>query len=308
MALFLVTDNALKDYVSEILQDGSNRQKATSLVLNAVKDWLQRFEIDWNSDYVFKPHERFAIIAILNKFVAPGDGRVVPAEFALQASMNFHQYDGTPPHILVSDDIVRDFLTEVHGRKEILIDNGPFKDYEMAFRLYFGHEKQGAKNHYSIVMVPICTRLLTVAGQKREHLLDLEKVPLEASGGFFALIMQENSAEVSIDVERCKLICANRDHGSDTELAFCTLEMFDKFRNGTDSTRRETMGVTLGRLIGDGNPITKDDPVTQIISFRDKKGEILQSKFEEDRVVFDGFCFDQTDLVPPPKPVTDPSF
>jgi hypothetical protein len=305
MALFTVTDKAIKEYVSQILSDSP---LVSQQVVYVVKDWLERFGIDLNADRAFEADERYAIIALLNSIVAPGDGKIVPAEFALQASMNFQEYHGTPAHIIVPDGVVKEFLGHVHDRKKILIDNGAWKKYEMAFRLYFGHEKQGPKHLYSIVMVPICTRLLTEAGQKRDYKLDLEDLPLSASGGFFALILRNGNAKISTDPCECGEITKSKDHGSEKELAFCTLEMFDKFRNGTDSTKRHTMGVTMGRLIEDGNPITKNDPVTQIISFRDAKGEILQSKFEADKVVFDGFCFDQSDLIPPPFPIPDKSF
>lgn len=299
MPLFTVTDKAIIDVLSKISRNDfeATHRDFTPGFVEEVRDVFMRFE-ELGKDFKLEATERQTILAIANKHKAPGDGDVVSYEEVLPQQKNF---DDKPDILKIYDGIVERFLAEVSSISV------PFANHEFALRFYVGHEIfAGTEREYSVVVVPICSPEITVPGEKRDHSLDLENKLSFKYPKFYALTISNEYGKGYHDGRTIwRKIINGGDHMSDTKLGYFSLEQFSKFRNGADPLRRETMVITFGRKV---KGLASQNSIKMFVSFLAKGGGLIESTFFRNGFSVNGAFLDQNDLIPPPFPVSDPSF
>ncbi len=301
MPLFTVTDDAIIDVLSKI---GRNDFEAAPKEFSPgfvedVRGVFKRFELLAESDFKLGVNEREAILAIANKHKAPGDGDVTSYEVVLPQQRNF---SNKPNMLKIFDGIVEGFLAEVTSI------GVPISNHEYALRFYVGHEVHTTTGdkEYSVVIVPICSPEISAPGQIRDHSLDVENRLSRFYTKFYALTISDKYGKGYNDRRGIwRSISNGGDHLSNTKLGYFSLEQFSKFRNGADSLRRESMIITFGRNV---NGEVVGNMIKMFISFLDKNNGLMESTFFRNGFRVNGAFLDQNDLIPPPFPVSDPSF
>jgi hypothetical protein len=274
MAKFSTTEQQLKDF---FLKTGG---------FNKLSD----------SNFKFKKAEVNSLVKTINQFKKDGDGEVTPFPRVASALRDFDDLPATFHE--VPDKMIGDFLKMV---KEIDVEKH-FPNHELTFRFNIGHDNSPVgKLTYGVVITPICSPLIE-PGQIRNHLFDKEDQLFKKHSEFFSIVVSGNQkADITKDPKLCRSIIDNKDPHSQTELAYFSLEQFEKFRDGIkEKQRREKMAITFGR--------TPSKSITLFLSFLDKNDNLLESEVTVGGVSVSGVFFDQTDLIPPPSPVTDRSF